>query len=330
MLTPPDDLPDDLLPQVLDRDWGLAVAAVDYRPVGWGSHHWEVRDTGGTRWFATLDELAHKRLTADEPLDVGFGRLRAALAATRALHDGGAGFAVAPVPTWSGSPLARAGEQYAVTLHAFVEGRSFGWGEWESPDHRRAVLDLVARVHAAPEPVRALAPVDGFAVPHRDQLAAALAAGAVPDAGPYARRCSELVRGHAAPIRGLLDRYDALVAAARARPGRLALTHGEPHPGNTMRTGAGWVLIDWETARCAPPERDLWGLDPGDGSLLAAYEQATGVAPDPAMLALYRIRWDLSDLAVDVARFRRPHSGNADDTQSWQILTRLVTHLANP
>lgn len=48
------------------------------------------------------------------------------------------------------------------------------------------------------------------------------------------------------------------------------------------------------------------------------------------MLELYRIRRDVSDLAADVARFRRPHSGNADDDQSWDIITRLLARLAKP
>jgi spectinomycin phosphotransferase/16S rRNA (guanine(1405)-N(7))-methyltransferase len=96
-----------------------------------------------------------------------------------------------------------------------------------------------------------------------------------------------------------------------------------------MLTSAGWLLIDWDTALVAPPERDLWSLDPGDGSALAAYADATGVTPLAAMLELYRIRWDLADIAVDVSRFRRPHPGSADDDQSWQLLRSLVTRVSS-
>ena len=76
-----------------------------------------------------------------------------------------------------------------------------------------------------------------------------------------------------------------------------------------MSTTAGWLLIDWDTARIAPPERDLWHLDPGDGSILARYAEATGVPPLPSMLELYRLRWDLADLAMEAYRFRRHHGG---------------------
>ena len=144
------------------------------------------------------------------------------------------------------------------------------------------------------------------------------------DVGPYARPVARLIQEHAAPIRRLLARYDHLVTAARTQPARTVLTHGEPHPGNTMLTGGGWVLIDWDTALTAPPERDLWSLDPGDGSILGAYAALTGVTPRPLLLDLYRLRWDIADIAVDVSRFRRPHTGSAEDDESFGLLSSLV------
>ena len=88
------------------------------------------------------------------------------------------------------------------------------------------------------------------------------------------------------PIRRLLARYDGWPQPPALRPARGVLTHGEPHPGNTMLTAAGWLLIDWDTALVAPPERDLWSLDPGDGSILSAYADATGVRPLPRCIEL--------------------------------------------
>jgi len=122
----------------------------------------------------------------------------------------------------------------------------------------------------------------------------------------------------------MLARYDDLVAAARARPDRNVLTHGEPHPGNTMLTAGGWRLIDWDTVLIAPPERDLWSLDPGDGSVLGAYAEATGVTPVPGLLELYRLGWDVKDMAYDTARLLRPHTGTVDDAKTWEGLRTLI------
>ncbi len=251
-----------------------------------------------------------------------------ALAAASDLRDCGAAFVVAPVPTADGEPLARH-DRFGVALYPFVDGQSFEWGEFCTPAHRRGMLDLVVATHTAPAAAARRAMADDFAVPHRDELEAALdPAGHVADCGPYARPAARLIGGNAAPIRRLLARYDELAALGRSRPSAPVLTHGEPHPGNTMLTSAGWMLIDWDTALVAPPERDLWSLDPGDGSVLGAYADATGVPPLPSMLELYRIRWDLADVAIDVSRFRRPHPGSVDDDESWAILRGLVERLS--
>jgi spectinomycin phosphotransferase/16S rRNA (guanine(1405)-N(7))-methyltransferase len=191
------------------------------------------------------------------------------------------------------------------------------------------VLALVIAVHTAPAAARRRARTDDFTIPHRDELEAALDRGAeVAECGPYARPAAALVAGHAPVIRRRLARYDELAAQGCARPDRMVLTHGEPHPGNTMLTAAGWRLIDWDTVLVAPPERDLWLLDPGDGSTLAAYTAATGVSALPAMLELYRLRWDLADVAVEVSRFRRRHAGTEDDDRAWEILRSWIEKAA--
>lgn len=329
MLTPPDGLPEAALAAALGRWWGMSVASAEYRPVGWGSHHWAVTDTAGSQWFITADELEHKRVSEREPLGTAFGRLRASLAAAAGLHASGAAFVVAPVRTGHGEPLVRVNDTFGVAVYPFLDGQSYDWGEFPSPEHRLGVLRLVTAVHTAPAAASRLAPVDDFAVPHRDALDAAFDPGSdVADCGPYALRTSLLVQRNAAPIRQLLARYDGLVARARPQPGRAVLTHGEPHPGNTMLTADGWVLIDWDTALVAQPERDLWLIDPGDGTMLDAYASATGVSPMPDLVEAYRLRWDIADIAVDVGRFRRPHAGTPEDDKAWGFLACLVERLS--
>jgi spectinomycin phosphotransferase/16S rRNA (guanine(1405)-N(7))-methyltransferase len=46
------------------------------------------------------------------------------------------------------------------------------------------------------------------------------------------------------------------------------------------------------------------------------------------MLELYRLRWDIADLAVDVSRFGRPHQGSEEDEASWGILRELVGRIS--
>ncbi|BCJ55794.1 hypothetical protein Asp14428_72690 [Actinoplanes sp. NBRC 14428] len=293
MLTPPDDLPESALRAAFALDGPL-----EYRPVGWGSHHW----AAGDRWFVTVDDLLVKRRHDAEDPDAAYERLRRALDAAAALR---LPFVVAPV-----RPVVRISERYAAALYPYVKGESFRWGDFPTATHRDAVRDMLVRVHAVPSAAHR----EDFVVPHRDVLAGT----PFPGAGPFSRRADRLLADHAEPIGRLLERYDVL--AASADRSRFVLTHGEPHPGNTMRTAGGWKLIDWETALLAPPERDLWllGGDP------AAYTAATGVAVVPEMLELYRHRWLINDICVDADRFRRSHSGNADDEESWELLRANV------
>jgi spectinomycin phosphotransferase/16S rRNA (guanine(1405)-N(7))-methyltransferase len=125
-------------------------------------------------------------------------------------------------------------------------------------------------------------------------------------------------------IERMFAEYDALASEARALDHRNVLTHGEPHSGNVMHTASGWVLVDWDTSLVAAPERDLWMLETGDGRATAAYTAATGTAIIPAMLDLFRIRWDLSDLGIYVAHLRAPHGTSEDDARAWLGVTSIL------
>lgn len=328
MLTPPAGLTEELLASVLARGWGLSVTTMVYRPVGWGSHHWEVTDAAGTRRFVTADELENKRHTRDEPLTQAFGRLRASLATAMELRGHGLEFVVAPVAARDGEPVVRAGDRFGVALYPWVNGQSFDWGDFSGHVHRQAVLEMLVAIHTAPRPAGRPALADDFAIPHRDELEAALAGADADGAGPFAGPLAQLVAQHAQTVRASLDFYDQRRSRALAQPIAPVVTHGEPHPGNTMLAGGRWLFIDWDTVLVAPPERDLWSLDPGDGSVLAAYAAATGVTPRPELLELYRRRWDLADVAIDVSRFRRPHEGTPEDEKAFELLRSVVEELA--
>jgi hypothetical protein len=55
------------------------------------------------------------------------------------------------------------------------------------------------------------------------------------------------------------------------------------------------------------------------------YAAATGVTPLPELIELYRLKWNIGDLASETARFLRPHSGSAEDDKAWELLSSLVT-----
>ncbi len=319
MLTRPQDLPDSVLAEALRTGWGLEQVSVEYLAVGFGSHHWRA-DVKGGAWFVTVDDLTARPDLAGDPADV-FRRLRAALATARATYEHAATFAVVPVRTVDGDVVRRVGDRYAAAVYPYVDGRRHAFDAALDASDRRCILELIVALHATPEAIRAGALVDDLQIPKRDELLQALDRPESRwDTGPYGEPARLLLANRAAGVARLLDRHNRLATEARRRRERMVLTHGEPHPGNLIDTDSGWRLVDWDTTLIAPPERDLWIVDPGDGSIIGGYEAATGRPVLPSTLQLYQLSWQLADIALFVAQLRQPHDDTEDIRESWTAL----------
>ncbi len=323
MLTPPTGLSTGDLGEVIGQAWGVSVDSLEYRPLGFGSHHWLATDSLGLRHFVTVDELSSESRVGDEVSVLGL-HLRPALSAATDLRAFGCRFVIAPISTRTDEPFLQF-NGHAIALFPFVEGQSFSFQEPFRRDDRERVLEMVAELHRVP--ITAIRPpaTDRFVVPWIDQLDRSTQ-GQSGSSGPHASVASRLLVDHEAAIRNLIDRYRQLVARYSRDPGQLVITHGEVHPGNVMVTSKGWVLVDWDTVLVAPPERDLWRLVPGD-SVLRAYVDATGTAPRDWLIDLYGIRWDLADIASFAAEFRRPHEDTEDTRKALELLQAAVARL---
>jgi aminoglycoside phosphotransferase (APT) family kinase protein len=191
-------------------------------------------------------------------------------------------------------------------------------GEFASSADRHAVLALLARLHRAKA---ARPPADDFEIPGRAALLAAMHRTGEPwQAGPYGTRSRDLLARHAADLSVLLTAFDELAGRARAQRGRTVITHGGPDAGNVLKTPAGLVLVDWESALLAPPERDLWALAETEPGVLDAYGAATGTAVDTDAVALYRMWYDLAEISLYVRWFRSSHDDTAEAAEGWRNL----------
>ncbi|WP_200211054.1 hypothetical protein [Micromonospora coerulea] len=63
-------------------------------------------------------------------------------------------------------------------------------------------------------------------------------------------------------------------------------------------------LIDRDAVQIAPPERDLWMVGGDTDEVLVGYTRATGRPVNAAGLALYRLWWNLADIARLIDEFR--------------------------
>jgi spectinomycin phosphotransferase len=305
--------------------WGLATTQLDYLAVGFGDHHWIATEAGGRRWFVTVAELAGGwRGTGTEQ---GWTDLKAAMSAVIALRDAGLEFALAPVSTLDGLPLARPDDQRATILFPYLDGAAGTFGRPMAERDRLELIEMLARLHGATAvlgdapPVRALAPASlpGLRAALRDL-------GGPWSGGPYSEPARRFLARRAADVAAALARFDDLAGQA-AHSGPAVITHGEPHPGNLIRSDSGLLLIDWDTVGVALPERDLCHVADAAGPETAMYRELTGRAVSDAALAAYRLRWQLDDLGLNVALFRSPHSEDANTAAIWADLPRLADDL---
>jgi spectinomycin phosphotransferase/16S rRNA (guanine(1405)-N(7))-methyltransferase len=326
VFTRPPELSDDAIRASLAEQWGFDATVLAYEPVGFGAHHWRATAPTGDARFVTVHDLTAKRRDPAETEDEVFRRLTASFASAAALAGAGLTGVLAPTLGARGQVVERVDRRFSLAVHPYLLGRPAGPdGEFESMADRLAVLDIVIQVHRTGAAAIASADTDDLAVPHVGEIPAAIDELGRPwDGGPYGERARGLLDQHAVPLHRLLVAYDRLADQVRELDHRVVLTHGEPHASNVLVVGDHRYLIDWDTALLAVAERDLWVLDPGDGSVLGAYRRATGLAPAKPALDLYRLWFDLTEIGQYLGELRRPHTDTADIAESWKNLVHFL------
>jgi spectinomycin phosphotransferase len=311
---------------ILLRRWDLAAARLRYLAVGFGDHHWELTDAAGGRWFVTVAGLAGGwRGTGPA---AGYADLRAAMETVIALRRAGLEFAVAPVPAAGGQALVPLGDGHAVTVFPYLEAAAADFGDRLTAGGRLALVGMLATLHGATAVAGRTAPARSPAPASRPALEAALGELGRPwHGGPYSEPARQLLARHARGLGRALARFDELVCEA-ARSGPVVITHGEPHPGNVLRSAGRMHLIDWDTVGLALPERDLWMVAGDDAAAAGRYAELTGRPVNGAAMQMYRMRWSLDDIALAVREFRAPHEQNGDSGLTWEVLTEEMGDIA--
>jgi hypothetical protein len=328
VLTEPRDIDRARLASLLDRHWSIRGARLDYRPVGFGSHHWLAVDRGGRCLWMSVDDL-DAGFQAGLDADGAFAALERAFRTAASLRDdAGLEFVVAPLRDDEGVVLRRIDERYALRVAPLIEGTASDWGPYESAAERRTVARALGRLHAATDRIPDDLPRrEDFAIPSRAELDAALRDVDAPwGSGPFAEPTRALLDANGEKIERLSREYDALVAEACRSTVAWVITHGEPHRANVVRGSAGEVhLIDWDTTLIAPRERDLRMVIDDAGTGLEDYAAAGGDASlDARIVEAYGRWWQLADIAGFVDVLRRPHGRTADTTAAWENLAAIV------
>jgi spectinomycin phosphotransferase len=309
----PADLTPDRLTAALAEGWRLRPGSIEYVPEGGGSYHWKLLDEDGQPHFVTVDDLDDKDWMGKTRQAVLDG-LSAALNTAAALRcEAGLKFVVAPVVAVDGQPLRRVDGRYTVSVFPFLAGRSYQFGRYPDARLRDQALDLIAALHRSTAAVQGRAPRHVLSFGGRDDLDAFLLEPDRPwQGGPFSEAGRHAFVTRAADLAELASGFDHLVEVTSVARADTVITHGEPHPGNLMSVDGRLVLIDWDTAAMAAPERDVSLIVTAANDDVDRYQEATGRELDPVVITLYRLRWYLDDLASAVRIFRNRHGDTAD------------------
>ncbi|MEP6630730.1 MAG: phosphotransferase [Lapillicoccus sp.] len=302
----PADLTAEEVGAIVREHWDDGVVAATFVPLGDDAAHWVCAGKHRPRWFVTADDV-----TADGRLEELFD----AYAAARELAARGHHVVVPTVPPGSG-----AGEAVGVvhgglllTVTGYLEGEP-GPGDYADDNQRALIAGALGALHADRPPVRT--PLWRPGPRSWGAVAQALESPVAWRSGPFGGPVRAALREHASTLQGLHRRYAALAAQALEGRDQWVLTHGRPHTGNVLWLAGGPVLVDWESLRVAPRERDLrtvlrgaQGVEP-----LSAYTAHGGRADlDDDLVELFDLDEWLGAVARAAARLAGPHAGDGDD-----------------
>ncbi len=280
---------------VVGRHWDAGIDRVEHVPVGFGAHHWAAYADGRPRLFVTLDGLAPRRTAAE---------LEAAYVGAVHLHHAGLEFVLACLTSGEGT----------LTV-PFVDGAlsCTPWldGDTDAPVDPTWTASVLTRLHTTRPPPD----LPRWRPLVQDDLAdttASLTRRAW-GPGPHADAARDAVRRHLDDLRRWTARYHQLAATARDRP--WVATHGEPGEHNQLMTAEGRLLVDWESLKLAPAERDLRTL----------VDDGVPTEADAEMLELFDLEWRLDEISQYVAWFAAPHAGTADDDIAFGGLLEELT-----
>jgi spectinomycin phosphotransferase len=220
--------------------------------------------------------------------------------------------------------LERISNDWAVAVFPYIEGKPAGKGHWDEEASGLATraAGQVGQLHASPPP-STLRRFD-FTIDHRDTAFDHLDESW--DTGPYGEPARKLLASSREGVAALLAHYDQLVEQVLRNDEPWVVSHGEPHSANFVAgDDGGLYLIDWDTVRLAPKERDLpreWLAHP---EVMALYYATSGCpASRPDAQRLFHVWWHVAEICGYVHRFRGPHEDSADSQVCWRELSNYL------
>ncbi|HEY3311865.1 MAG TPA: aminoglycoside phosphotransferase family protein [Anaerolineales bacterium] len=311
------DIPDGVIFDCLQRDFGLAARRIEFLPLGYdldSAVYWaDVK--GGKSYFVKLRSGVFDEMTVRLP---------------QFLHECGIRQIIAPIKSKSGQPWANL-DGYKLILSPFIEG----WNGYQVELTKAQWFEFGATLKAihATKPVPELAgrlQREAFSEQWRQVLKDLLEridGGGFND--PIAAETAAFLGAQRKLVLDLVRRANNLADVLKNLELEFVLCHADAHAGNIhIGKDGSLYIVDWDNPILAPRERDLMfiGNSQGFRGTTPEEEEASfyrgygNIRVDQNALAYYRYERIIQDIAIFCQQLLLSDQGGDDREQSFRYL----------
>lgn len=306
-------LPDQSIIELLREEYGVAIARVEFLPIG---------DIRSAKYRLVTDERMAYFLKLIQ------GRFsEIAVTVSQFLRAQGIRQIVPPLRTIDGRLWTQL-DAYTCILYPFIDGQN-GFQNPLSEDQWMEFGAALKRVHSAdltPD-LQSKIPLDTFAPYWRESVKGFLIQAENNSfEDPTAARMAAALQKHRDDIRFVIERAEDLARALQSRLSDRVLCHTDIHAGNVLlNTNGALHMIDWDDCMRAPKERDLMLIGGGIGGIWNTpreealfYRGYGGKDINLAALTYYRFERIVIDIAEFSQQILSTTEGGADRERSLQ------------
>ena len=218
--------------------------------------------------------------------------LEATLALTAFLKKSGIEEIGYPIPSLSGE-LKISLENYYLVLQNYIDATSLQSLE---TDDITKIAEIVAKIHGA-SIIDLEIEEETYGTEYADLLLKQLAVAEKED-GVWPKAVRDLLLPHKSRLEADLERLHFFSAQTSSTKKTLVITHGDLILNNILKDKAGKIyIVDWDMAKLALPERDLWFFAKDNGvKFLSAYQKLTDYSIDKNVMSFFLYKRYLEDI----------------------------------
>lgn len=286
-------LPDSLIIDCLNTDYGIQVATLTFLPIGADPNAslYKAQATDQTSYFVKLKRGHHHDIS---------------VVIVELLHKAGIQQIIPTIKTTHGRQTQRI-EAFTLIVYPFIEGRD-GFSCNLTAHQWVELGKALKRIHEINVPLSIKGQVrqEVYSSQWREVVRSLYAHMDTAPIDEVASKLLKFMKKNVLAIRRLVDRAEQLSQKLHDQPSQFVLCHSDIHAGNVLLKGNDMIyIVDWDDPIMAPKERDLMFIGGGVGNVWNKlheerlfYKGYGETEVDSTILAYYRYERIVEDIAV--------------------------------